>query len=264
MADGVPPSPPPPMPTSTNGGTASPVMSVRSNPFSDPYKNISEAFLRSPVSPTSAPLPPSRPESAVSPTTPTMSISGQAEGGGRLLTPNRSDYAPMPPVPMDLDPPSRSRHVPHESMASFISATSRADSIINNGFVFFPPTPGSAQTAFSGGGGGAPTRPERPDDMMVPPRRFLAGFSTVSTASNMSNGLEAFPFHFGPGGGNAGVGGSGTGGMSQSMSMSTLANGTDVPSRAVPFGNDAGARASLDTLALSRDVEAYPLGFDRR
>ncbi|KAG8955626.1 hypothetical protein FRC04_007617 [Tulasnella sp. 424] len=247
----VPPSPPPPLPT---GGLASPAMSVRSNPFSDLKSATNEAFLRSPLSPTSAPLPPSRPESAVSPTTPTTPLSAltaQGGEGGRLLTPSRSDYPPMPPVPMEMEPP-RSRHVPHESMASFISATSRADSIINNGFVFFPPTPGSGQTAFTGAFG-----PIRSDDPLPPARRALAGFSTISTSSNMSNGLEAFPFHFGPGG-------NGAGNVPQSMSMSTLANGSDVPSRAVPFGNDNGARASLDTLALSRDVEAYPLGFDRR
>ncbi|KAG8898721.1 hypothetical protein FRC00_002402 [Tulasnella sp. 408] len=247
-AQDVPPSPPPPLPTN---GMASPVMSVRSDPFSDLKSATNEAFLRTPVSPTSAPLPPSRPESTASPTTPTTPLSAltaQTGEGGRLLTPSRSEYPPMPPVPMEMEPP-RSRHVPHESMASFVSATSRADSIINNGFVFFPPTPGSGQTAFTGAFG-----PVRGDDPL-PPRRVLAGFSTVSTASNMSNGLEAFPFHFGPGG-NAPN-------LPQSM-MSPLATGTDVPSRAVPFGNDNGARASLDTLALSRDVEAYPLGFDRR
>lgn len=247
-AQDVPPSPPPPLP---NNGMASPAMSVRSDPFSDLKSATNEAFLRTPVSPTSAPLPPSRPESTASPTTPTTPLSAltaQTGEGGRLLTPTRSEYPPMPPVPMEMEPP-RSRHVPHESMASFVSATSRADSIINNGFVFFPPTPGSGQTAFTGTFG-----PIRGDDPL-PPRRVLAGFSTVSTASNMSNGLEAFPFHFGPGG-NASN-------LPQSM-MSPLATGTDVPSRAVPFGNDRGARASLDTLALSRDVEAYPLGFDRR
>lgn len=222
----------------------SPHMSVKSNPFSDLKSATQEGFLRTPVSPTQQPLPPSAPPS------PTPSATELAEG--RLLTPQRTDsFPPMPPIPPEADMPRAPRHIPRESTSSFVSATSRADSILNAGFAFYPPTPGSTHFA--------------PQDAGLPGRRTL-GFSTYSTASNVSSGLEAFPFHFGNGG--PGVSNhqpesarsTGAPMMPQSMSLSTLAGGGYIPQD--PPTN--GVRASLDTLALSRDVEAYPLGYDRQ
>ncbi|KDN50197.1 hypothetical protein RSAG8_01533, partial [Rhizoctonia solani AG-8 WAC10335] len=66
------------------------------------------------------------------------------------------------------------------------------------------------------------------------------GMSTFSSASGISSsGLEAFPFQFGPADG------------APRDSLDTNAD-VELPGKKV-------ARASLDTLALSRDVEAFPL-----
>ncbi|CAE6428597.1 unnamed protein product [Rhizoctonia solani] len=74
----------------------------------------------------------------------------------------------------------------------------------------------------------------------LPPSRHTLGMSTFSSASGISSsGLEAFPFQFGPAGG------------APRDSLDTNPD-VDLPSKHV-------VRASLDTLALSRDVEAFPL-----
>jgi hypothetical protein len=81
------------------------------------------------------------------------------------------------------------------------------------------------------------------------PSRHTLGMSTFSSASGISSsGLEAFPFHFGGGG-------------APRDSMDTSADidiGLGKPVSVIGAGTGAG-RASLDTLALSRDVEAFPL-----
>ncbi|CAE6481390.1 unnamed protein product [Rhizoctonia solani] len=70
------------------------------------------------------------------------------------------------------------------------------------------------------------------------PSRHTLGMSTFSSASGVSSsGLEAFPFQFGTGG-------------APRDSLDTNAD-VDMTKHVV--------RASLDTLALSRDVEAFPL-----
>ncbi|CAE6422627.1 unnamed protein product [Rhizoctonia solani] len=77
----------------------------------------------------------------------------------------------------------------------------------------------------------------------LPPSRHTLGMSTFSSASGISSsGLEAFPFQFGPAGGAA---------------RDSLDTNADVDLSAV--GGKQVVRASLDTLALSRDVEAFPL-----
>ncbi|KAL5641296.1 hypothetical protein ACGC1H_001696 [Rhizoctonia solani] len=74
----------------------------------------------------------------------------------------------------------------------------------------------------------------------LPPSRHTLGMSTFSSASGISSsGLEAFPFQFGPAGG------------APRDSLDTNPD-VDLPPKHV-------VRASLDTLALSRDVEAFPL-----
>ncbi|KAF8679720.1 emp24/gp25L/p24 family/GOLD [Rhizoctonia solani] len=77
----------------------------------------------------------------------------------------------------------------------------------------------------------------------LPPSRHTLGMSTFSSASGVSSsGLEAFPFQFGPAGG---------------APRDSLDTNVDVDLGAV--GGKQIVRASLDTLALSRDVEAFPL-----
>ncbi|KAJ1311456.1 hypothetical protein OPQ81_009945 [Rhizoctonia solani] len=74
----------------------------------------------------------------------------------------------------------------------------------------------------------------------LPPSRHTLGMSTFSSASGVSSsGLEAFPFQFGTAGG------------APRDSLDTNAD--------VDLGGKQIVRASLDTLALSRDVEAFPL-----
>ncbi|KAG8732838.1 hypothetical protein FRC11_010607 [Ceratobasidium sp. 423] len=76
----------------------------------------------------------------------------------------------------------------------------------------------------------------------LPPSRQTLGMSTFSSASGVSSsGLEAFPFQFGTGG----------------APRDSLDTNADVDLSAV--GGKQAVRASLDTLALSRDVEAFPL-----
>jgi len=79
------------------------------------------------------------------------------------------------------------------------------------------------------------------------PSRHTLGLSTFSSASGVSSsGLEAFPFHFG-GAGHA--------------ARDSIDTNMDMP----VDGGRAGpghVRASLDTLALSRDLEAFPLPND--
>ncbi|KAG9104899.1 hypothetical protein FRC06_006724 [Ceratobasidium sp. 370] len=79
------------------------------------------------------------------------------------------------------------------------------------------------------------------------PSRHTLGLSTFSSASGVSSsGLEAFPFHFG------GAGHAARDSMDTNMDMS-------VDGGRVGPGH---VRASLDTLALSRDLEAFPLPND--
>ncbi|QRV76544.1 hypothetical protein RhiJN_19404 [Ceratobasidium sp. AG-Ba] len=76
------------------------------------------------------------------------------------------------------------------------------------------------------------------------PSRHTLGLSTFSSASGTSSsGLEAFPFHFG---------------VTGHAARDSIDTSVDVPVE----GRRAPVRASLDTLALSRDLEAFPLPND--
>ncbi|KAG8681050.1 hypothetical protein FRC09_017785 [Ceratobasidium sp. 395] len=79
------------------------------------------------------------------------------------------------------------------------------------------------------------------------PSRHTLGMSTFSSASGVSSsGLEAFPFHFG-GAGHA--------------ARDSMDTNMDIPVEGSRIG-PGHVRASLDTLALSRDLEAFPLPND--
>lgn len=137
------------------------------------------------------------------------------------------------------------------SRASVVSSTStRADSILE-GFPFVPPSPISdrpartpprsplAQQAFSGRSV-SPLKPAPETPLPPPPNRKVLGMSTASQSSTMSNGLGSFPFQIDNGSG------------PDSAEQSTT-----------PSSYPGKQRASLDTLALTADLQSYPLGFDR-
>ncbi|KAI0306896.1 hypothetical protein B0F90DRAFT_487282 [Multifurca ochricompacta] len=143
------------------------------------------------------------------------------------------------------------------TMASGVSG--RADSILES-FTFVPPSPISnrplrtpprsplAQETHS-----VPTRPAltpvKDDGDLVPPRRQIIGMSTGSQLSSISTGLGSFPFHIDHGGDS---------GQSEEPPAGVLHNGKTLAS---VKGHQ---RASLDTLALTKDLASYPLGFDRQ
>ncbi|EKM59925.1 uncharacterized protein PHACADRAFT_250730 [Phanerochaete carnosa HHB-10118-sp] len=135
--------------------------------------------------------------------------------------------------------------------ASVVSSTStRADSILE-GFPFVPPSPISdrpartpprsplAQQPFTGGSV-SPSKPAPESPLPSPPNRKLLGMSTVSQSSTTSNGLGSFPFQIDNGSG---------------------PESTEQPTS--PSSYPGKQRASLDTLALTADLQSYPLGFDR-
>ncbi|GJE87492.1 Opy2 domain-containing protein [Phanerochaete sordida] len=137
------------------------------------------------------------------------------------------------------------------SRASVVSsASTRADSILE-GFPFVPPSPISdrpartpprsplAQSAFTGRSV-SPSKPAPEAPLPPPPNRKVLGMSTASQSSTMSNGLGSFPFQI--------DNGSGADAAEQSSAPSSY------PGK---------QRASLDTLALTADLQSYPLGFDR-
>lgn len=166
------------------------------------------------------------------------------------------------------------------------SRTSVADSILS-GFPFVPPSPiaqGGESNQFRPGSlamsisesvadppnhshataGAVPTLSElaREEEVALAeygqaarlPSRHTLGMSTFSATSGVSSsGLEAFPFHFG-----------GTGGAARdSIDTNPDELGSMGPSAGAGAGGKGGAmRASLDTLALSRDLEAFPLPND--
>lgn len=155
-----------------------------------------------------------------------------------------------------------------------ISGASVADSILS-GFPFVPPSPiaqGEAahrpgslamsisesvadhpQSHSNTGPGAMPTLSElaRQEEEALEhgqvarlPSRHTLGMSTFSSASGVSSsGLEAFPFHFGGGG----------------APRDSIDTDVDVGLGKPVIGAGVPTRASLDTLALSRDVEAFPL-----
>ncbi|KAH7345011.1 hypothetical protein B0J17DRAFT_624260 [Rhizoctonia solani] len=175
---------------------------------------------------------------------------------GGTASASTEDLASLPPVPVRR-----------------ASGASVADSILA-GFPFVPPSPVgqgtevhlrpgslamSVSESFSDPNPPPPVPPvptlselarqeeqalEQGQVARLPPSRHTLGMSTFSSASGISSsGLEAFPFQFGPAGGTA---------------RDSLDTNADIDLAAAGGGKQV-VRASLDTLALSRDVEAFPL-----
>ncbi len=137
------------------------------------------------------------------------------------------------------------------TMASGVSG--RADSILES-FTFVPPSPISNRPPRtpprSPLAQETPQVPNRPplaqDGVFDPPDRRVLGMSTGSQLSSMSTGLGSFPFQIDHGN---------EGNQSEEPPISILPNGSV---------DKAKQRASLDTLALTKDLTSYPLGFDRQ
>jgi hypothetical protein len=117
--------------------------------------------------------------------------------------------------------------------------TSTADSILE-AFPFVPPSPismhhtSNPSTPFAQHGFAAQQEQTDPSLLTPPPNRQTLGMSVMSATSTTSNGLGGYSFQFG-------------------------APSPALPPSPGPGGN---GRASLDTLALSRDLEAFPLQYD--
>lgn len=133
------------------------------------------------------------------------------------------------------------------TMASGLSG--RADSILES-FTFVPPSPISNRPLRTPPRSPLvqethhvqdPLAPIQDDEgVLEPPNRQVLGMSTGSQLSSMSTGLGSFPFQIDHGSDPAGVPPSGE------------------------FIDKDDGRASLDTLALTRDLtSSYPSGFDR-
>lgn len=131
-------------------------------------------------------------------------------------------------------------HASRLARNSFTSeASSRADSILE-AFPFVPPSPHSTQSFRSAIESSNPSAPVVSSSSVagttdLESRRQL-GLSTFSQSSTALSGLESFPFQLQIDSGNA-----------------------DSQQKHIPQRTD---RASLDTLALSRDLTAFPLAYD--
>jgi hypothetical protein len=148
--------------------------------------------------------------------------------------------------------PANPQRISMSTMASGMSG--RADSILES-FTFVPPSPISNRPPR--------TPPRSPlaqetthvtnrtaaaqDDVLDPPDRRVVGMSTGSQLSSMSTGLGSFPFQIDHGG---------EGNQSEEPPVGVLPHGQVV--------DKVKQRASLDTLALTKDLTSYPLGFDRQ
>ena len=143
---------------------------------------------------------------------------------------------PAQGVPRSFDDDA-SRRISQSTVATS-HRTSTADSILE-AFPFVPPSPISmhhtsnpptplAQRGF------AAQQEHMDHEQLTPPNRQMLGMSVMSATSTASSGLGGYSFQFGE------------------------------PSPALPPSPAPGRneRASLDTLALSRDLEAFPLPYD--
>jgi hypothetical protein len=138
------------------------------------------------------------------------------------------------------------------TMASGVSG--RADSILES-FTFVPPSPISnrplrtpprsplAQETHQVPSRSTPVE----DEVLEPPNRRVLGMSTGSQLSSMSTGLGSFPFQIDHGSEDN---------QSEEPPIGVLPNGQSL--------DKSKQRASLDTLALTKDLTSYPLGFDRQ
>jgi hypothetical protein len=182
---------------------------------------------------------------------------------GRLVSPftvtnplERQQESSLANMQAQAQQPEKVQAVPQRmSMSTMASGVSgRADSILES-FTFVPPSPISNRPLRT------PPRsplvqethnvqdrpaPEQDDSILEPPNRRVLGMSTGSQLSSMSTGLGSFPFQIDHG---------------------SDGSQTEVPTEVPSSGrsvDDAKQRASLDTLALTRDLTSYPLGFDRQ
>jgi protein OPY2 len=139
------------------------------------------------------------------------------------------------------------------TMASGVSG--RADSILES-FTFVPPSPISNRPLRTPPRSPLvqethhvqdPPAPVQDDGVLEPPNRQVLGMSTGSQLSSMSTGLGSFPFQIDHG--------------SEGNQTEDLAG---VPLSGQFIDKDE-MRASLDTLALTRDLtSSYPSGFNRQ
>jgi hypothetical protein len=145
---------------------------------------------------------------------------------------------PAQGVPRSFDD-DMSRRMSQSTVATS-HRTSTADSILE-AFPFVPPSPismhhtSNPSTPLAQRGFAAQQEQVDSEQLTPPPNRHLQGMSVMSANSTTSNGLGGYSFQFG---------------ASSSASL---------PPSPDPERNE---RASLDTLALSRDLEAFPLPFD--
>lgn len=273
----------PPVPSITS--PVSPAMSVRSDPFSDAKSPNTHTHFNN-LDPASLPLPESRIGSALpSPTTPTGTIPDEDARLASPTSPQHTQYPP-PSIPSGASRFSAMKHFRQESQSSFVSSTSRADSIMN-GFAFLPPTP-PLPASFSRAHSLAASSDVLPDEPHADGgasssthtvggaalARRATNYSVMSSSSAMSSGLDAFPFQFG----SSGMGGappvpdSGRNTLQATAHPPPMSNimatartqsiSSTGPPRSI-FGNVDAHRASLDTLVLSREIDEYALPYDR-
>jgi len=144
---------------------------------------------------------------------------------------------PAQGVPHSFDDDT-SRRISQSTVATS-HRTSTADSILE-AFPFVPPSPismhhtSNPSTPLAQRGFAAQQEQTDPEQLMPHPNRQMLGMSVISATSTTSNGLGGYSFQFG-------------------------APSPVLPPSPAPERNE---RASLDTLALSRDLEAFPLPYD--
>lgn len=144
---------------------------------------------------------------------------------------------PAQGVPRSFDD-DMSRRMSQSTVATS-HRTSTADSILE-AFPFVPPSPismhhtSNPSTPLAQRGFAAQQEQTKPAQLTPPPNRQMLGMSVMSATSTTSNGLGGYSFQFG-------------------------ASSPALPPSPASGRNE---RASLDTLALSRDLEAFPLPYD--
>lgn len=177
------------------------------------------------------------------------STSGSTNNPGRQLESALAD------AQLQVQQPEKGQASPYRiSMSTVASGVSgRADSILES-FTFVPPSPISnrplrtpPRSPLSQETPNVPCQPAPvyDDSDLEPPNRQVLGMSTGSQLSAMSTGLGSFPFQIDHGGDCV---------QDEEPPVEVLSN----------VKIDAKQRASLDTLALTKDLASYPLGFDRQ
>ncbi|KAI0248664.1 hypothetical protein BJV78DRAFT_1130922 [Lactifluus subvellereus] len=206
------------------------------------------------------------------PSTPLASSVGTGAGtlvrvaSGRLVSPftprstnhlERQQESALADVQAQVQQPEKGQANPYRiSMSTMASGVSgRADSILES-FTFVPPSPISnrplrtpPRSPLSQETPNVPSQlaPVQDDSDLEPPNRQILGMSTGSQLSAMSTGLGSFPFQIDHGG---------DGSQGEEPPVGVLP--------AVTTDANGKQRASLDTLALTKDLASYPLGFDRQ